>query len=58
MDQKKNTVIKEDIITIIGEIGENVNKFSGTTVLITGGAGFLGTQLILHLKDKGYEITV
>ena len=27
-------------------------------ILITGGAGFIGSRLALHLLDKGYNITV
>ena len=27
-------------------------------VLITGGAGFIGSNLALKLKDKGYEVVV
>ena len=27
-------------------------------ILITGGAGFIGSKLSLHLLDKGYNVTI
>src|SRR3989338_4509698 len=42
-------IMQEDIKTIAQNIGENVQRLSGATVLITGGAGFLGNYFILTI---------
>src|SRR3989344_9154390 len=44
-----NKIIKEDIENIVKDIGELSRKFSGKTVLISGGAGFLGKYLVWTL---------
>ncbi|MBT3720051.1 NAD-dependent epimerase/dehydratase family protein [archaeon] len=41
-----NKIIKEDIETIAKDIMPDAEKFSGKTILITGGAGFLGQYFI------------
>lgn len=45
----ENNIIKEDIETIVKELGELSKKFEGSTILITGGAGFLGKYLVWYL---------
>src|SRR3989338_7420774 len=42
----KSTIIQEDVAQIISGIGESVHKLSGKTLLITGGAGFLGNYFL------------
>ncbi len=49
MGEITNPIIKEDVLNIIQNLGERVNKFNGKTVLITGGAGFLGKYFVLTL---------
>ena len=44
-----NKLIEEDIKNIVGNLGDSVKNFSGKTVLITGGAGFLGKYLVYTL---------
>lgn len=39
-------------------MGENINIVKMKNILITGGAGFIGSNLALKLIDKGYNITV
>jgi UDP-glucuronate decarboxylase len=46
---KKNKIIDEDVKNIVNDLGEASHQFSGKTVLITGGAGFLGKYLVLTL---------
>ena len=41
-------IIDEDIKRIVEELGEDSKRFSGKTVLITGGAGFLGKFFISY----------
>ncbi|MEK6878002.1 MAG: NAD-dependent epimerase/dehydratase family protein, partial [Nanoarchaeota archaeon] len=45
-----NKVVKEDIRQIVSDLGDLVKKFGGKTVLITGGAGFLGKYLVWTLN--------
>lgn len=35
-----------------------MSNFKFNRVLITGGAGFIGSELVQQLKEKGYQITV
>jgi len=39
-------------------MGKNINKQKMKNILITGGAGFIGSNLALKLIDKGYNITI
>lgn len=43
---EKSKVIEEDVRNIVEGIGDSVKRFNGKTVLITGGAGFLGKYLV------------
>lgn len=40
------SIIEEDIQTIVQNLGEDAHRFSGKTVLISGGAGFLGRYFL------------
>ena len=42
----KSKTMEEDISNVAKDIGKDSKKFSGKTVLITGGAGFLGNHFI------------
>lgn len=42
----KNRVIREDVKKIAKEIKRQANEFSGKTILITGGSGFLGKYFL------------
>lgn len=44
-----NRIVEEDVKKIVQQISHIAGKLSGKTVLITGGAGFLGNYLILTL---------
>ena len=45
----KNKIIEEDIKIIAAGIGPDAGKLSGKTLLITGGAGFLGNYFLLTI---------
>lgn len=45
----KNNIIEEDIKSICSSIAPEATKLSGKTLLITGGAGFLGNYFILTI---------
>lgn len=45
----KSSIIEEDIQTIVEEIKPIADSLNGKTLLITGGAGFLGNYFILTL---------
>ena len=54
-----SVIIKEDIETIANRIKEEAVKFSGKTIFISGGAGFLGKYFVgvfaylnEHVLDK------
>ena len=44
-----NGIIKEDLKNIVRNLGDLCKKFEDKTVLITGGAGFLGKYLVWFL---------
>lgn len=59
----KSKIVEEDIKTIASGIGEEASKLSGKTLLITGGAGFLGNYFLStlnylnkHVLDKPCKI--
>jgi dTDP-L-rhamnose 4-epimerase len=39
-------------------MGKNIRGFEMKNILITGGAGFIGSSLALRLASKGYNVTV
>ena len=45
----KSKIIEEDIAQIAVELEPHYAKLSGKTILIAGGAGFLGRYLVLSL---------
>ena len=49
-----NGIVKEDLEAIIKTLGEEARLLEGRTLLISGGAGFLGTYFIgvIHLLNK------
>jgi nucleoside-diphosphate-sugar epimerase/SAM-dependent methyltransferase len=59
MKDSKNKIVEEDIENIVGDLGDLARQFNGKTVLITGGAGFLGKYLVntlIHLNNNLLEI--
>lgn len=55
----QDNIVSTDIATIANNLGEEVHKFSGKTVLISGGSGFLGKYLVgvlCYLNDHILEI--
>lgn len=42
----KNNIVEEDIIRIISSLKKNLNLLEGKTIIITGGAGFLGQYMV------------
>ena len=49
-------IIKEDLESIIRDLGEDAKKLEGKTLLISGGAGFLGSYFVgtIHLLNKKF----
>jgi hypothetical protein len=39
-------IISEDIERIVAGVGDSAKKLAGKTVLITGGAGFIGSYIV------------
>ena len=52
----KSKIIQDDIKTIAEELGPDSTKLSGKTLLITGGAGFLGKYFILTIDHLNKNI--
>jgi dTDP-glucose 4,6-dehydratase/UDP-glucuronate decarboxylase len=55
---KSNRVIREDVQAIAAELGDRLTPLSGTTLLVTGGSGFLCSYLleaIACLNDTVWE---
>ncbi len=51
-----NTIIAEDIKSIATDIGPLAQKLSGKTLVITGGAGFLGNYFILTIDHLNKHV--
>lgn len=51
-----HSIVQEDIQSIVKVIGDDVPAFSGKTVLITGGAGFLGSYLTATLLELNKSV--
>ena len=49
-------LVREDLRSIIQGLGEEAKKLSGKTVLISGGAGFLGNYLVLTLMELNQSL--
>ncbi len=49
-------IIKEDVKNIVNSLGQLTKKLEGKTILITGGAGFLGKYLVLTLEYLNQSI--
>jgi dTDP-glucose 4,6-dehydratase/UDP-glucuronate decarboxylase len=50
------SILNEDADAVIAQVGDSLEAFAGRTVLLTGAAGFLGTQflnLFARLNDSG-----
>lgn len=45
----ENKIVKEDLVRIANSLGSLSDKFNGKSILITGGAGFLGKYIVLTL---------
>jgi UDP-glucuronate decarboxylase len=46
----------DDVATIIENLGADVQRFSGKTVLLSGGAGFLGRHFISVFRRLNQEV--
>jgi UDP-glucuronate decarboxylase len=55
-DLKKSRIVQEDLNEIVKGISKESHKLSGKTVLITGGAGFLGKFFLLIIDKLNKEI--
>ena len=53
-----NKVIQEDIINIAEELRSVAEKLSGKTLLITGGAGFIGSHIVDAYIADGHDVVV
>lgn len=54
--KKMNSHYKRDAATIAANLGESTRRFSGKNILLTGGAGFLGTQFshyFMYINQEG-----
>jgi len=54
----KKQLVREDIKTIVDKLGDEVLKFEGKTILLSGGSGFLGKYFVLvftYLNDNVFE---
>ena len=49
-------MLDNDVTQIIENLGADAHRFSGKTVLLSGGAGFLGSHLCETLLSQGHEI--
>jgi nucleoside-diphosphate-sugar epimerase len=49
-------IIKEDIQEITNRLKENASQLEGKTLLITGGAGFLGNYLVRTMSNLNKEV--
>jgi UDP-glucuronate decarboxylase len=58
-DMRANHVIREDIHQIIVELGKTFDRLQGTTLLITGGSGFLCSyflETVACLNDELFDV--
>jgi UDP-glucuronate decarboxylase len=50
------TMVQDDVKDIIDNLGEDVHRFAGKTVLLSGGAGFLGRHFIAVFRRLNKEV--
>jgi len=46
----------DDVQTIIENLGADAHRFSGKTILLSGGAGFLGRHFIAVFRRLNKEV--
>jgi len=46
-----SAIIKKDLNEIIAGMGDDIRKLEGKTILISGGAGFLGSYIVALINE-------
>ncbi len=54
--KSKSLIVSQDIDTIITSLGQSVKVLQGTTLLVSGSAGFLGSYLMAVLERLNREV--
>jgi len=53
---RMSSILKEDIAAITTKLGRDVHRFAGKTVLISGGAGFLGRYFLAFFRHLNASV--
>jgi hypothetical protein len=56
MKSSPTNMFKDDVKKIVDDLGSDAYRFSGKTVLLSGGAGFLGRHFISVLRRLNKEV--
>ncbi|MEM7406261.1 MAG: NAD-dependent epimerase/dehydratase family protein [Pseudomonadota bacterium] len=51
-----NSILRDDLMAVVGRLGDAADAFSGKTIMIVGASGFLGQQFVQLFETLGRDV--